>query len=97
MKKLMPILGTILFVSFIISSCANNSVESDAKKMAALQCEAQQLAQKAAGGDMSIISESAKLTNKAATLSQEIEGKYTSDSDRKKFAEALLIEMGKCK
>ena len=91
------ILGATLFFSILLSSCGNNSIESDAKKMAKLQCEAQQLMEKAAGGDISIMTESAKLTSNAAALSKEIEGKYTSDSDKKNFAEALLKEMGNCK
>lgn len=45
---------------------------------------------------MSIMKESTELTSEAATLSEEMEGKYTSDSDKKKFAEALLKEMGNC-
>jgi hypothetical protein len=40
--------------------------------------------------------ESTKLASEAATLSKEMEEKYTSDSDKKKFAEAFLKEMGNC-
>jgi|688.fasta_scaffold671926_1 hypothetical protein len=86
-----------LFFTFILVSCGKNSIESDAKKMAALQCETQQLMEKAAGGDISIMAESAELSSKASALSKEIEGKYTSDSDKREFAEALLKEMGNCK
>jgi hypothetical protein len=45
---------------------------------------------------MSVMEESTKLASEAATLSQEMEGKYTSDSDKQKLAEALLKEMGNC-
>ncbi len=93
----MKVFGVILFTSLFLTSCGGSSIESDAKRVAELQCKAQKLMQKATSGDMSVIEESTKLTSEAATLSKEIEGKYTSDSDKKKFAEALLKEMGNCK
>ena len=97
MKNLMTIFGAIFFASVILTSCGGGSIESDAKKVAELQCKAQKLMQEATSGDMSVMAESTKLASDAATLSKEIEGKYTSDSDKKKFAEALLKEMGNCK
>jgi uncharacterized protein YcfL len=89
--------GAVMISSFLLVSCGSGSIESDAKKVAELQCEAQKLMLKATSGDMSVMEESTKLGTKAATLSNELEGKYTSDSDKKKFAEALLKEMGNCK
>ena len=97
MKKVVTNFGVMLFASLIMTSCGSGSIESDAKKVAELQCKAQQLMKKATSGDMSVIEESSKLTSEAATLSKEMEGKYTSDSDKKKFAEALLKAMGDCK
>jgi hypothetical protein len=97
MKKLMTIFGAIMIVSVVLTSCGGSSIESDAKKVADLQCKAQQLMQKANAGDMSVIAESTKLASEATSLSKEMEGKYTSDSDKQKFAEALLKEMGNCK
>jgi hypothetical protein len=47
-------------------------------------------------GDMSVIAESSKLATEAAALSKEMEGKYTSEEDRRKFGEALLKEMANC-
>jgi hypothetical protein len=96
MKKIMLIFGAIAIASFIMTSCGGNSIESDAKKVAELQCKAQQLMQKATSGDMSVMEESTKLATEAATLSKEMEGKYTSDSDKEKFANALLKELGIC-
>lgn len=96
MKKVTPILIQLLFASSILTSCGSDSIESDAKKVAQLQCEAQKLMKEATSGDMSIVEKSTKLVTEAATLSREMEGKYTSDSDKKKFSEALLREMGKC-
>jgi len=97
MKKVKTIFGAIMIASFILTSCGEGSIESDAKKLANLQCKAQQLMQKATTGDMSIIEESTKLGAEAATLSEQMKGKYTSDSDKKKFAETLLKEMNNCK
>jgi hypothetical protein len=53
--------------------------------------------QKGTSGDMSVLEESSKLTAEALALSEEMEGKYTTDSDKQKFTKALLIEMGNCK
>ena len=53
--------------------------------------------QKATLGDVSAMTESTKLASEAAALSKEMEGKYTSDSDRQKFTEAVLKAMGDCK
>ncbi len=89
--------GAILFASLILTSCGGGSIESDAKKVAELQCKAQQLMKKASSGDMAVMQESTKLASEAATLSKEMEGKYTSDSDKEKFAKALLKELANCK
>ncbi|PHX82066.1 MAG: hypothetical protein CK539_06585 [Flavobacteriales bacterium] len=101
MKKIIFNLTAIAFVSLLLTSCGGNSIESDAKKYAELMCKAQKLATegaaKAATGDMSALTESTKLASEAATLMKEWEGKYTSDSDKKKLADAYLIEMGNCK
>ena len=97
MKKTMNFIGAILFVSTIFTSCGGNSIESDAKKVADLLCKTQKLTEKATSGDASVIEESTKLTNEAQTLQKQLEEKYTSDSDKKKLAEALIKEMGNCK
>jgi ABC-type uncharacterized transport system involved in gliding motility auxiliary subunit len=97
MKRKMRIFGAILFASIIITSCEGNSIESDAKKVAELQCKSQKILHKATSVDVFVMEESAKLASEAASLSKEMERKYTSDSDKKKFAEALLKEMGNCK
>ena len=97
MKKLMTIFGAMIFASFILTSCGGESIEGDAKKVAELQCKAQQLMQKATNGDISVMEESTKLSSEAETLTKEMKEKYTSDSDKEKFAEALLKEMGNCK
>jgi hypothetical protein len=97
MKKIMTIFGAAVFSSVMLTSCSNSSIESDAKRVAELQCRAQKLMQNATSGDMSVIEESNKLTAEALALSKEIEGKYTSDSDKEEFEKAMLKEMGNCK
>jgi hypothetical protein len=97
MKRRRRFFGAILFALAIIISCGGSSVESDAKKVAELQCKSEKILQKATSVDISIMEESAKLASEAASLSKKMERKYTSDSDKKKFAEALLKEMSNCK
>ena len=96
----MTIFGVILFASFILTSCGGNSIESDAKKYAELMCKAQKLATegaaKAATGDMSAITESTKLASEAASLAQEMQGKYKDAADYQKFSTAYLKALGDC-
>jgi len=97
MKKTFSFLGLLLVTATIITSCSSAAVENDAKKVAKLQCRAQKLAQQAMSGDMSVLEESTKLTAEATALANELKGKYESESDRKKFAEAYAAELKNCK
>jgi hypothetical protein len=97
MKKILSFIGTLLITTLLITSCGSSAVESDAKKVADLQCRAQKLAQQAMSGDMSVLEESTKLTAEATALANELKGKYESESDRKKFAEAYAAELKNCK
>ena len=92
----MTFLGAILLTASVLTSCGGGSIESDAKKVAELQCKAQKLVEKASSGDMSVMEESQKLSAEAASLMTEMEGKYTSESDQKAFGEALVKEAGNC-
>ncbi len=96
MKQVMTICGALLFASTILTSCSGGSIESDAKRVAELQCKAQKLMQRASAGDMTLMDESARLTSETLALTREIEEKYISYADKKKFGEALLKEMGNC-
>jgi len=100
MKKIMTILGAILFASFILTSCGGNSIDSDAKKYAELMCKAQKLATegaaKAASGDMSAMTESIKLSTEAASLATEMQGKYKDANDYQKFSAAYLKAFSDC-
>ena len=101
MKKIVFNLTAIAFVSLLLTSCGGNSIESDAKKYAELMCKAQKLATegaaKAAAGDMSAITESTKLASEAASLANEMQGKYKDEADYQKFTTAYLKAMGDCK
>ncbi len=96
MKKSITVFGAMVFATLILTSCGS-TVESDAKKLAELQCKSQKLSQKILAGDMSVSAESMSLAADAAKFSQEIKGKYTTDEEKKRFSEALLKEMGNCK
>ncbi len=100
MKKIITNVGVLIFASVILYSCGN-SAESDAKKYAELTCKSQNLAKKmmeSEGANMaSSLKESQKLMLEVANFGKEMEGKYTSESDKKAFGEALLKEMNKCK
>jgi len=97
MKKVMTIFGAIIFASVILISCSGGSFESDAKKVAKLQCKAEKLLQKATAGDMSVLEKSTQLASEAEALLKEMERKYTSDSDIEKLREAYLKELDNCK
>ena len=97
MKKSFLFFGTLFITTMLITGCGSASIESDAKKVAELQCRAQKLAQQAMSGDMTVLEESTKIAAEATALSNELKGKYSSDSDRKKFAEALAAELKNCK
>lgn len=93
-KNIYPVVYSFLLLLF--TSCGGSSIESDAKKLADLQCKAQKLAEKAAAGDMSSMTESLDLAKEANEMINELEAKYTTESEKEKLAEALLKEMGNC-
>ena len=84
MKKTLTILGAVLFVTVVMTSCGN-SIESDAKKLADLQCKSL----KAGTTDIAAATETAQLAEK-------LKDKYQGD-DLKKFEEAFAKEFANCK
>lgn len=97
MTKLMRIGGTVLMVaSCVLAGCGGTSPESDAKRLAALMCKAQKLAERAASGDSSVMEESSRLMTEAQTLKTQLERRYTADADKAKLATALMNAMGNC-
>lgn len=84
MKKILIIIGAILFITVVMSSCGN-SIEKDAKKLAELQCKSL----KAGTTDVAAVTETAELAEK-------LKDKYSGD-DLKKFEEAYAKEFANCK
>ncbi len=95
MKKLITTFVTLFFVSFLLISCGN-SMESDAKKLAELQCKSQNLI-KNSSGDLTKVEEATKTAQEYSDMMQKMQSKYSSNSDQIKFNQALLKEMEKCK
>ena len=96
MKKSISIFGAILFTSLLFTSCDGNSIERDAEKVADLQCKAQKAMAEVTSGDMSALTANSDLMLEAAALAEKMEGKYISDADQQKFAEAYLKALNKC-
>ena len=101
MKKLTSFIAVVLIASFAFTACGNSSssIQSDAKKLADITCRYQKLATKAGQGDMSDVSEYTKLASESATLSSEMQKKY-SKGDAKEysiFLEAYNKAVAECK
>lgn len=92
MKKLTFLIGAIMLASFSLTSCGGNSMESDAKKMAEIQCEAMGLMEKAMAGDETAMAEGEALGKKAETLAKELEEKYSTDELKAEFKAAMEKE-----
>ncbi len=83
-------------VLLLLAACGGSSMESDAKRVAELQCRAKALTEKAGAGDMAAMSEAMRITSEAVSLHAELEARYASAEEQKQFGEVLLKEMGKC-
>jgi hypothetical protein len=99
MKKISSFFAVLLIASFAFTSCSSNSasIEKDAKKYADLTCKYQQLATKAAQGDMSVMEEYYKLGTEATSLATEMQGKYKNADDYKAFNDAYAKALASCK
>lgn len=97
MRKLTFLIGAIMLASFTLTSCGGNSMESDAKKMAELQCKAMELMEKVMEGDEAAMADSEKFGKEAQDFAKEIEAKYTSEADQEAFGKAFAKEFENCK
>jgi hypothetical protein len=88
MKKSISIFGTLVFTSFILASCSS-SVESDAVKLAEIQCKSYELFEKVGKGEAKL-EESTSLLAEMELFNKEMKTKYASDEDKQKFEEACL-------
>lgn len=95
MKTQLKIVTLITFVCTILVSCS--SPESDAKKLAEMQCKMQKIMQKASSGDMTVINEGDALEKEIKTMEIELASKYTKEEDKKIIESILMNEMKNCK
>ena len=91
MKVLNHILSSALIFMFIVS--CGSSIQSDAKKVAKLQCEAQKLSR---GLEASSIEESQELLQEANKLMQKLKKKYKSTEEIQELQAAVSKAMGNC-
>lgn len=86
-----------LIATILLSSCGS-SVESDAKKLAELQCKSMKMSEKIQSGEMdaSNATESMSFALEASELAEELEGKYTTDEEKKEFEKAVMKAMKDC-
>lgn len=96
MKSLTITLG--LMATMLLYSCGG-SIESDAKRLADLQCKAQKMSEKMMSGevDLSDMSATVSLATEASELAEELEGKYTTEGEREQLEKALWKAMEDCK
>lgn len=95
MKTLSQKLVAIATLLLMLSSCGS-SIQSDAQKVADLQCEAQKLMQKAMSGDASVQQEAQKLLSKSQSLANEMNSKYSSMEEKQEFTKALMSAKSNC-
>jgi len=74
------------------SSDSGSSMDSDAKRVAKLICEAQELMQ-----NPTDMAKATKLSGEAQQLQAKLSKKYKSDEEQNAFADAVSRETGKCK
>lgn len=96
MRKLIYFAGALIIASMIMTSCAN-SVESDAKEVADITCEAGKLMEKSFAGDSTAAKEMEELGAKMEALSTELQEKYKTPEEQKAFQEAYMKALEECK
>ena len=96
MTRLWMSLAQVAIAAVILTACGK-SVDSDAQKLADLQCRSLKIAKKAMTGDVSTLNESNKLLAELAVLYAELEGRYTTAEEKAELAKAYLEAMKSCK
>ncbi|GMU87200.1 MAG: hypothetical protein AMXMBFR48_24410 [Ignavibacteriales bacterium] len=94
MKKKIVLFAALFSLMLMTNACS--SIERDAKKVAELTCEAQQLMKRAASGDMTVLERSQELILEANTLREELEKKYTTAEEMEEFLRALSRNLEDC-
>jgi hypothetical protein len=90
------IVQTLLLATFLIFISCGGSLSSDAQKVADLQCKTKELQQKAMSGDTASQEDLQEYMAEAADLVQQMNAKYNSFEEKKKFSEALLNAKANC-
>ncbi|MCC6548864.1 MAG: hypothetical protein IT279_02225 [Ignavibacteriaceae bacterium] len=85
-----------VIITLLLSAGACSSIDNDAKRVAELTCEAQQLMKKAASGDMSVLQRSQELALKADKLRVELEDKYKTAEEMEEFLRSLTRYLENC-
>ncbi|HLW33228.1 MAG TPA: hypothetical protein VKX40_13275 [Aequorivita sp.] len=96
MKKLSITLS--LLAIMLLSACAN-SIESDAKRLAELQCKAKLMSEKMMSGESELadLSATLSLAKEASELMEELDEKYTTEKEKEQLEKALRKAMEVCK
>ena len=98
-KKMFSISALALLIA--ISSCTNDSMESDVRKMAQMMCKSQRLQVKAMQGDEKAQEELKDLNKEANEFGEKMKKKYEKQENNAEFEEKaekiLREEMEKCK
>lgn len=84
---------TVVAIIAMISTGCGNSIESDARKFAELECRAKKASEKQ---DLSSMSEALELSAEAMKLGKELKEKYTGE-DLKQFRKAYRAARDECK
>lgn len=96
MKSLAITFGLVAIMP--ISACGN-SIESDAKRLAELQCRAKLMSEKMMSGESELadLSATISLAKGASELMEELDGKYTTEKEKEQLEKALRKAMEDCK
>lgn len=87
-KKLTTIFGALFLCTFSVTSCSS-SIESDATKLAEMQCQTFKMIEKMGEGKVDL-NENAVFAAKMDLFTKEMKEKYSSPEENKKFEEACL-------
>ncbi len=85
----------VVSLGLLLFSCGNKELESDAEKLANLQCEIKELSQNQELDEFDA-SRAEELGNEVAELSESLAGKYAEPDDMVAFQKALKEKMENC-
>ena len=92
-KNLKKVIGVGVSI-VLLTSCGG--IKSDAKKVAALKCEAKEALESVSIDDMSGLKESKEIAKEVKELTKEMKDKYSSETEWQEYTEALALAMEEC-